>query len=62
MVTQSKTNIQYNAVGHFIFRLNLSFKPKLKPKFRLKPKLIRKNKVTTKFGLKRTFFGLKRKF
>jgi len=38
--------IQYafNTMGHFIFRLNLSFKPKLKPKFHLKPKLIRKIK------------------
>jgi len=32
------------SVGHFIFRLNLSLKPKLKPKFSLKPKLIRKIK------------------
>jgi len=31
-------------LGHFIFRLNLSFKPKLKPKFGFKPKLIRKIK------------------
>ena len=31
-------------MGHFIFRLNFSFKPKLKPKFGLKPKLIRKIK------------------
>ena len=37
-------------MGDFIFRLNLSFKPKLKPKFGLKPKLIRKN-----FGLKLKF-------
>jgi len=33
-----------HTLGHFIFRLNLSFKPKLKPKFGLKPKLIRKIK------------------
>jgi len=31
-------------LGHFIFRFNLSFKPKLKPKFGLKPKLMRKIK------------------
>ena len=31
-------------MGHFIFRLNLSFKPKFKPKFGLKPKLIQKIK------------------
>ena len=31
-------------MGHLIFRLNLGFKPKLKPKFGLKPKLIRKIK------------------
>jgi len=29
-----------HSMSHFIFRLNLSFKPKLKPKFSLKPKLI----------------------
>jgi len=32
-------------MGHFIFRLNLSFKPKLKPK----------DEVTTEFSLKLKF-------
>ena len=38
------TDHEQVTMGHFIFRLNLSFKPKLKPKFGLKPKLIRKIK------------------
>jgi len=35
-----EVSLQVYSVGHFIFRLNLSFKPKLKPKFGLNPKLI----------------------